>query len=103
MANVNPPKKNQAWSADFPLDDYNNPGNFKTNPTIAAGDFKYTIDNGTLATAELTVSVSPAGSAVVSLSMTATGMNGDKITIIGQDQTSPKEWSDFFLCMLTTA
>jgi len=103
MANVNPPKKNQAWSCLVCLEDYANPGNFKSSPTIAAGDFAYSIDDGAFATAEITVTVDPAATVSVKIVMTAAGMNGDVILIKGVDQTSPKEWSDFALCILTTA
>ena len=103
MANVNPPVKNQAWSCLVCLEDYANPGNFKVNPTIAAGDFAYSIDDAAFATDEITVTVDPASTASVKIVMTATGMNGDVILIKGVDQTSPKEWSDFAICILTTS
>ena len=103
MANENPPVKNTAWSCLVCLTDYTDPGSFKVNPTIAASDFQYSIDDGAFATAEITAAVDPAGTASVKISMTAAGMNGDVILIKGVDQTSPKEWCDFAICVLTTA
>lgn len=102
MANVNPPVKNQAWSCLICLEDMSNPGSFKNSPTIAASDFKYSIDDGAFATAEITVTVDPAATESVKISMTAAGMNGDVILIKGQDQTTPKEWADIAICILTT-
>ena len=90
MANVNPPVKNQAWSCLICLEDYANPGNFKSSPTIAAGNFAYSIDDGAFATAEITVTVNPAATASVKIVMSADGMNGDVILIKGVDQNLSK-------------
>lgn len=101
-APYNPPKKNEDFLIRIALEDYINPGNFKSNPTIAAGDFKVTTDAGGLGNLTTLPSVSPASSVLVLLSLSASEMNGDVITIVGIDQTSPKEWSDFVLSIPTT-
>lgn len=103
MANENPPTKNTAWSCRITLEDYANPGTFKTNPTIAAGDFKVDIDGGGFANLATLPTVSPAASVAVLVSLSAAEMNGDVITITAMDQTSPPEWAAFCLCVLTTA
>lgn len=101
-APYNPPKKNEDFLIRIALEDYINPGNFKSNPTIAAGDFKVTTDAGGLLNLTSIPTVSPAASVLVLLSLSAGEMNGDVITIVGIDQTSPKEWSDFVLSIPTT-
>ena len=103
MANENPPTKNTAWSCIIALEDYANPGMFKSNPTIAAGDFTLSRDDAAFSTDYITVSVDPASTASVKIAMTAAGMNGDVILIKGVDQTTPKEWNDIAICILTTA
>jgi len=101
-APYNPPKKNEDFLIRISLEDYINPGNFKSNPTIAAGDFKVTTDAGGLGNLTTLPSVSPAASVLVLISLSAAEMNGDVITVVGIDQTSPKEWSDFVLSIPTT-
>ena len=103
MANCNPPVKGQAMDFVIALEDYANPGNFKSNPTLAAGDFKISIDDAAFTTDYITASVDPASSVSVQIELTTDGTNGDKIMVVGIDQTSPKEWSDFAICILTTS
>lgn len=102
MANENPPKKNTAWSTRIPLEDYANPGNFKANPTLAVGDWQVDIDGAGFNNLTTPPSVSPAASRMILVSLSAAEMNGDVITIQGVDQTSPKEWSDCIITVLTT-
>lgn len=101
-APYNPPKKNEDFAIRIALEDYANPGNFKSNPTIAAGDFKVAVDSTALANLTTLPSVSPASTVLVLVSLSASEMNGDVITIVGVDQTSPKEWSDIVISIPTT-
>ena len=101
-APYNPPRKNEDFKTRIALEDWLNPGSFKSNPTIAAGDFKVTTDAGGLGNLATLPTVSPAASVCVLLELSAGEMNGDVITIVGIDQTSPKEWADFVLCIVTT-
>lgn len=101
-APYNPPKKNEDFVIRIALNDYNNPGEFKVNPTIASGDFKVSIDGGALANLATLPSVSPASSIWVLITLSASEMNGDSIVIQGIDQTAPKEWSDWALSIPTT-
>lgn len=103
MANANPPKKNQAWAARIMLQDMANPGTWKSNPTIAAGDITVDTDAGGFGNPSTLPSVSPASSVAVLISLSATEMNGDVITVRCHDQTNPQEWADFGFCILTTA
>src|SRR5262245_44216731 len=102
MANSNPPKKNQAFTTRIGLSDYSASGVYKVNPTIAAGDFKVDIDGAGFNNLTNLPTVSPAGSRMVLLSLTAAEMNGDVISIQCVDQTSPPEWSEFILVINTT-
>ena len=95
--------KNTALKYRVSVEDYMNPGNFKSNPTIAAGDFKIDKDGGGFNNLTNLPTVSPAGSITVLIDLTATEMNADVVTIIAVDQTSPKEWSDGTFCLITTA
>lgn len=99
----NPPKKGEDFEFLISLKDFSNPGSFKTNPTIAAGDFKITKDGGALANLTTLPVVEPASSAVVKVVLSSTEMNADKLMVIWQDQTAPKEWCDDALAILTTA
>lgn len=102
-APYNPPKKNEDFLIRVSLEDPLNPGSFKSNPTIAAGDFKVATDAGALGNLTTLPSVSPASSVLVLISLSATEMNGDVISVVGIDQTSPKEWNDIVFAIPTTA
>ena len=102
-APYNPPTKNEDFLLRIALEDYANPGNFKSNPTIASGDFKVATDGAALANLGTLPSVSPASSVLVLITLSASEMNGDVITVVGIDQTSPKEWSDFVISIPTTS
>lgn len=101
-APYNPPKSGEDFQIRIALQDMATPGSFKANPTIAAGDFKVDIDGGGFTNLTTTPSVSPAGGIAVLLTLSAAEMTGGVISIQGIDQTSPKEWADFFLSIPTT-
>lgn len=101
-APYNPPKKNEDFLIRIALEDYGNPGNFKSNPTIAAGDFKVSIDGGALANLATLPSVSPASSIWVLITLSASEMNGDVISVQCIDQSAPKEWADLAFSIPTT-
>ncbi len=103
MANVNPPKKNQAFSFTAGLDDMAVAGALKNTPTLASGDFKIDKDGAGFNNLGTLPTVTPAANVAVLFTLTNTEMNADIVTIIGVDQTTPKEWADFYLCILTTA
>jgi hypothetical protein len=101
-APYNPPKKNEDFLVRIALEDFANPGRFKSNPTIASGDFKVAVDGAALANLATTPSVSPSSSVLVLITLSASEMNGDVITVVGVDQTVPPEWADFVLSIPTT-
>lgn len=101
-APYNPPNKNQDFILRISLEDFANPGSFKSNPTIAAGDFKVDIDGGGLTNLATLPDVDPNSTVLVKITLSSTEMNGDVISIVGIDQTAPKEWCDFVLCIPTT-
>jgi len=101
-APYNPPKKNEDFKIRIALEDANVPGSFKSNPTIAAGDFKVAIDGTALASLATLPTVSPSSTVLVLIELSATEMNADVVTVVGIDQTTPKEWNDFVLSIPTT-
>jgi hypothetical protein len=101
-APYNPPVKNEDFLIRVALEDIENPGSFKSNPTIASGDFKVDIDGAGFNNLSTLPSVSPAGSVAVLITLSASEMNGNVITVTAVDQTNPKEWADFAVSIPTT-
>ena len=99
----NPPKKAEDFEFAVCLEDYANPGAFKANPTLAAGDVTISKDGGAFANLGTLPSVNPASGRQVTAALTGTEMTADKVTVIFHDQTVPPEWSDLALTILTTA
>lgn len=102
MANWSPPNKNEAFEFDIVLEDWNNPGKAKSNPTLAAGDFKIIKDNGAEANLATLPTVEPASGRHVRVQLSSTEMNCDKVNIIWEDQTALPEWVGGSICILTT-
>ena len=101
-APYNPPTKNEDFIIRVSLMDMNVNGSFKSNPTIAAGDFKVDKDGGGLTNLSTLPSVDPAASVLVKITLSSTEMNADVVSVVGIDQTSPKEWADFVVSIPTT-
>jgi hypothetical protein len=101
-APYNPPVKGEDFVFRISLEDYANPGNFKSSPTIAAGDFKVAVDATALANLTTLPTVSPSGTVLVLITLSASEMNGDVITLVCIDQTAPKEWADLVISIPTT-
>lgn len=102
-APYNPPVKNEDFIIRIALEDINNPGSFKSSPTIASGDFKVDLDGGGLTNLATLPSVDPASSVLVKITLSATEMNADVVTVVAIDQTSPKEWADLVFSIPTTS
>lgn len=103
-APYNPPKKGEDFVFKIALADMANPESFKATPTLAAGDFKVDKhDGGGYANLATLPTNDPAGSVNVLITLSATEMNADIVTLACIDQTSPKEWADRVICILTTA
>lgn len=99
----NPPVKGEDFEFDVCLEDFVTPGWLKGNPTLASGDVRVSKDNGAFANIATLPTVSPALGPVVRVQLSATEMNADKVTVLFQDQTSPNEWCDYAITILTTA
>lgn len=102
-APYNPPIKNEDFKARIGLENMNSGGSLYVNPPIATGDFKVDKDGGGLTNLTTLPTVSPAGSVCVLLELSATEMNADMVTIVGIDQTVPKEWADVIIYIPTTS
>lgn len=66
---------------------------FQSNPTIAAGDFKVSIDGGTLNNLGTLPTVTPASSKMVKITLSQAETNGDNITVVCSDAAGA-EWCD---------
>lgn len=102
-APYNPPVKGEDFVIYVTLQDATDPTSFKSNPTIASGDFKVSKDGGALTNLTTLPSVEPASSVLVKISLSATEMTADSVVVVGIDQTATKEWADFSLSIPTTA
>lgn len=102
-APYNPPIKNEDFKIRISLEDYTNPGKFKSNPTLAAGDAKIDKDGGGLSNLATLPTVSPASTKLVLIELSSTEMNADVVTIILSDQTDPPEWCDIVISIPTTS
>jgi len=101
-APYNPPVKGQDFVFRTSLDDYAVPGRHKVSPTIAAGDFKIDKDGGGLNNLATLPTVDPTGTQLVKITLSSTEMNADVVTVVCKDQTTPPEWSDMVISILTT-
>lgn len=99
----NPPVRAEDFRTWVALEDYQNPGNFKSSPTIASGDFQVSKDGGAFANLTTLPSVAPASSEMVQIDLSGTEMTADVVVIRCKDQTSPKEWADLVITINTTA
>lgn len=102
MTTYFPAKKNTAFIAYIGLPSVASPNTFQSNPTIAPGDFKVSIDGGTLTNLTNLPAVTPSSSKLVQISLTAAEMNGDNIMVVASDAAG-SEWKDALLPIQTCA
>ena len=102
MATYQPAKKNTAWIGYISLVSQASTLVMKSNPTIAAGDFKVSIDGGALANLTTLPTVTPASSVMVKISLSSSEMNGDNITVVCSDAAGA-EWCDLVFNIQTAA
>ncbi len=102
-APYNPPVKNEDFEIQVALEDYANPGNLKSSPTLASGDFKVSKDGGALSNLTTLPVNEPASSVLVTIALSSTEMNADVVSVVCIDQTSPKEWADLVISIPTTS
>ncbi len=90
------PVKGSTYSFDLALVNASAPTDFLANPTIAAGDFQVSKDGGAYANLASLPSISPSGSIQVVVSLSATEMTADKVSVKGID-VAGAEWRDVFI------
>lgn len=96
-APFNLPLRGAAFTFKIALEEYATPGRLKTDPTIAAGDFKVQKDAGTEANLTTLPAVTNAGSALVTVSLSAAEMTADVVTLKCRDATATPEWCDLVI------
>lgn len=89
----NPPVFGQPYTFDIGLVDQADTKKFKVNPTLAAGDFKISIDGGALTNLASLPTVSPASGQQVRVALSAAEMTGQNCTVYWID-ASGAEWCD---------
>lgn len=75
-------------------------GMLQNTPTIAAGDFKVSIDGGAFANLTTLPTVTPAAGEVVKVTLSAAEMTGDNVFVKWQDAAGA-EWVDGSVCIQT--
>lgn len=96
------PKKNTAFIMYIGLPSVADTTIFKSTPTLASGDFKVSIDGGTLNNLTTLPTNTPASSKMVKISLSTSEMNGDNITVVCSDAAGA-EWRDVIINIQTTA
>lgn len=104
MTTYVPPKKNGSggWIGYVSLAPQTGNGQWQSNPTLAVGDVKVSIDGGALANITTLPAVTPASSKLVKITLSQSEINGDNITIIFSDAAGA-EWCDKTINLQTTA
>jgi hypothetical protein len=102
MASPVPAVKGQAYTIYIGLEDQANAGEFKTAPTIVAGDFQVSTDGSALSNLDTLPVVTPAGSRIVKVAFSADEMNGDWVVMVAHD-ASGSEWYDRMVAIPTAA
>lgn len=102
MSTYVPAKKNTEFIFYISLRSQADSAIFQANPTIAAGDFKVSTDGGATANPSTLPAVTPASSKTVKVTLSASEMNGDNITLVASD-ASGAEWMDGMWLIQTSA
>lgn len=97
-----PPNRGEDFILRIMLQDFAIPGSFKSSPTLASGDFKVDKDGGGLNNLNTLPSVDPTSTPWVKVTLSATEMTADVVSVQCIDQTNPKEWNDYAFCILTS-
>lgn len=74
----------------------------QSNPTLATGDAKVSIDGGAFANLSTLPAVTPASGKSVKITLSTSEMNGDNITVVLSD-ASGDEWCDLIINIQTSA
>ena len=97
MASV--PVRDEIYIFYLGLGDSLNPDDFLVAPTIEAGDFQRSIDDGTFTNLDTLPVVAPTGSVMVKITLCTLEMSGEKVNVVGIDQTDPSEWQDIIVAI----
>ena len=73
-----------------------NPDDFLVDPTIEAGDFQVSIDDSAFANLNTLPVVTPTGSVMVKVTLSAAEMAGDKVNVVAID-VADDEWQDIIV------
>jgi hypothetical protein len=95
------PKKNVQFIFSIGLFDYSDSLKLKSNPTLTAGDFRISKDNGAFDNLASLPTVTPAADVQVKVIVSADEMNADNVFIVWSD--SDDEWCDGYATIQTTA
>jgi len=74
-----------------------NPDDFLVDPTVVAGDFQKSVDDGAFVDLNILPVVTPTGSVMLKVTLSPLEMSGEKINVVGIDQTDPSEWQDIII------
>ena len=104
MTSYVPPIKNSAagWIGYVSLAPRTATGTWQSNPTLATGDVKISIDGAALANLGTLPAVTPASSKLVKIVLSQAETNGDNLTIIFSDAAGA-EWCDLTINLQTVA
>ena len=83
------------------VDSANRP-DFKSSPTLAAGDFKVSKDGAALANLATLPTVTPASSVMVKITLSISEMTSDNVTVVCIDAAGA-EWDDLVINIQTAA
>jgi len=101
MPSYIPPKKNTAFRFYVSLTSQADTKSFQSNPTLASGDVKVSIDGGAFANITTLPSASPASSKVLQVDLSTSEMNGDNIVVLFSDAAGA-EWCDLNISIQTS-
>jgi hypothetical protein len=93
MPSVVPPQKNAQYIFYISLTSQADVKKFQVNPTIVTGDVKVSTDGGTKNNITTLPTVTPASSDQVKVTLNASEMNGDNVTVSFVDAAGA-EWAD---------
>lgn len=102
MPSYYPPKKNTEYIFYVSLRQQADTKLMQANPTIATGDFQVSTDGGALSDLDTLPTVSPASSEMVKVTLSATEMNGDNVTVLASDAAGA-QWCDLTVNIQTAA
>lgn len=102
MASQVPPKKNAGFTCYVALPSQADVNLLQSNPTLATGDVKVSIDGGAFNNLGTLPDVDPNSGVAVKVVLSADEMNGDNIQVLFHDAAGA-EWADLFLNIQTVA